>query len=73
MRDRSIKLLIVEPYFDLKTPNKVARETGAEVLVLFPSVGGEEDIETYIDLFDRNIERLTGAIHETGATPPPSR
>lgn len=73
MRRKDVKLLIVEPYFDLKTPRKVARETGAKVLVLFPSVGGEKGIDTYIDLFDRNIELLTGAIRETGATPPPHR
>ena len=73
MRQKNVKLLIVEPYFDLKTPQKVARETGAKVLVLFPSVGGEKGIDTYIDLFDRDIELLTEAIRETGATPPPLR
>jgi zinc/manganese transport system substrate-binding protein len=73
IREKNVKLLIVEPYFDLKTPNKVARETGAKVLVLFPSVGGEEDIKTYIDLFDRDIEVLTDAIRETGAAPPPPK
>jgi zinc/manganese transport system substrate-binding protein len=73
MRDKDVRLLVVEPYFDLKTPNKVARETGAKVLVLFPSVGGEKGIETYIDLFDRDIELLTEAIRETGATPPADR
>jgi zinc/manganese transport system substrate-binding protein len=73
MRQRSVKVLIVEPYFDLKTPKKVARETGAKVLVLYPSVGGDEGIDTYIDLFDRNVELLTQAIRETGAAPPPSR
>jgi zinc/manganese transport system substrate-binding protein len=73
MRQKDVKLLVVEPYFDLKTPNKVARETGAKVLVLFPSVGGEKDIKTYIDLFDRDIDLLTAAIRETGATPPATR
>jgi ABC-type Zn uptake system ZnuABC Zn-binding protein ZnuA len=73
MRQKNIKLLIVEPYFDLKTPNKVARETGAKVLVLFPSVGGEKGIDTYIDLFDRDVELLIEAIRETGAAPPSAR
>jgi zinc/manganese transport system substrate-binding protein len=73
MRQKKVKLLLVEPYFDLKTPQKVSRETEAKVLVLFPSVGGEKGIDTYIDLFDRDIELLTQAIRETGATPPPLR
>jgi zinc/manganese transport system substrate-binding protein len=73
MRQKNVKVLIVEPYFDLKTPNKVARETDAKVLVLFPSVRGEKGIDTYIDLFDRDIELLIEVIRETGATPPPSR
>jgi zinc/manganese transport system substrate-binding protein len=71
MRRKNVKLLIVEPYFDLKTPRKVARETTARVLVLFPSVGGEKGIDTYIDLFQRDVELLTEAIRETGAAPPP--
>jgi zinc/manganese transport system substrate-binding protein len=73
MRQKDVKLLLVEPYFDLKTPNKVSRETGAKVLVLFPSVGGEKDIKTYMDLFDRDLDLLTEAIRETGAAPPPTR
>jgi zinc/manganese transport system substrate-binding protein len=70
MRQKDVKLLVVEPYFDLKTPNKVSRETGAKVLVLYPSVGGEKDITTYMELFDRDIDLLTSSIRETGAVPP---
>ena len=47
-----MKILVVEPYFDLKTPNSIGRETGAKVLVLPPSVGGEKEITDYIKLFD---------------------
>lgn len=62
-----VKLLIVEPYFDLKTPNSVGRETGAKVLVLPPSVGGEKEITDYIKLFDYDLDLLVSAIRETGA------
>ncbi|MBI4204673.1 MAG: hypothetical protein HY527_06575 [Betaproteobacteria bacterium] len=30
-------VLLAEPYFDLKTPNAIGRETGARVLVMTPS------------------------------------
>jgi ABC-type Zn uptake system ZnuABC Zn-binding protein ZnuA len=33
-----IKLILVEPYFDLKTPNAIATQTGAKVVVMLPSV-----------------------------------
>ena len=62
-----MKLLIVEPYFDLKTPNSIARETGARVLVLPPSVGGDKDITDYVALFEHDLKMLVDAIKATGA------
>jgi zinc/manganese transport system substrate-binding protein len=67
MKRDAIKIIIVEPYFDLKTPNAIARETGAKVVVLAPSVGGADKIATYFDLFDYDIKTLAAAIKETGA------
>jgi zinc/manganese transport system substrate-binding protein len=67
MKRQSVKILIVEPYFDLKTPNSIGRETGAKVVVMPPSVGGEKDITDYIALFDHNLALLVAAIRETGA------
>ena len=48
MKRQNVKIIAVEPYFDLKTPNAVARDTGATVLVLSPSVGGVKEASTYI-------------------------
>jgi zinc/manganese transport system substrate-binding protein len=67
MKRQGVKILIVEPYFDLKTPNSIGREAGAKVLVLTPSVGGEKDITDYIKLFDHDVALLVQAIKETGA------
>ncbi len=67
MKRQNVKILIVEPYFDLKTPSMVGRETGARVLVLPPSVGGEKEITDYIQLFDHDLKLLLAAIQETGA------
>jgi len=67
MKRQSVKILIVEPYFDLKTPNSIGRATGAKVVVMPPSVGGEKDITDYIALFDHNLALLVAAIRETGA------
>jgi zinc/manganese transport system substrate-binding protein len=65
MKRQNVKLVLVEPYFDLKTPNAIGRDTGAEVLVLPPSVGGIKEITDYFTLFDYDINLLVNAIKKT--------
>ena len=65
MRRDKIKLILIEPYFDLKTPSAVARETGGEVLVLLPSVGGEKEVTDYLKLFEYDIKLLVAAFERT--------
>jgi ABC-type Zn uptake system ZnuABC Zn-binding protein ZnuA len=62
MKRQGARLIIVEPYFDLKTPRALARETGAKVLVLPPSVGGEPEIKDYIQLFEYDINLIATAL-----------
>ena len=57
----------MEPYFDSKTPNAIARETGGRVVVLAPSVGGDKEVTDYFKLFDYNVNKVIGAIKESGA------
>jgi len=67
MKRQNVKLVVIEPYFDLKTPNAIGRETGAEVLVLPPSVGGVKEVTDYFKLFDYDINLLVNAIKKSGA------
>jgi zinc/manganese transport system substrate-binding protein len=67
MKRQNVKLVLVEPYFDLKTPNAIGRETGAQVLVMPPSVGGVKEITDYFKLFDYDVNLLVTAIKQTGA------
>ena len=60
-----IKLILVEPYFDLKTPNAIAAQSGAQVLVLLPSVGGVPEVTNYFQLFDYNIRLLKTALAQS--------
>ena len=62
-----MKIMLVEPYFDLKTPNAIGRDTGAEILVMPPSVGGVKEVNDYFQLFDYDINLLVNAIKKTGA------
>jgi zinc/manganese transport system substrate-binding protein len=64
MKREQVRLILVEPYFDTKTPESIARETGAHLLVMPPSVGGEKEITDYIGLFDWNVRLLVDALSE---------
>ena len=66
MKQQNIKIVLVEPYFDLKTPNAIGRDTGAEVLVLPPSTGGVKSTEDYFKLFDYDIAQLVDALKKVG-------
>jgi zinc/manganese transport system substrate-binding protein len=66
MKRQNVKLVLVEPYFDTKTPNAIGRETGAQVLVMPPSVGGVKEVTDYFKLFDYDIGLLIDAIKKSG-------
>jgi hypothetical protein len=40
MKSENGKVILVEPYFELNTPNVIARETGGEVVIMPSSVEG---------------------------------
>jgi zinc/manganese transport system substrate-binding protein len=58
MKREKVKVILVEPYFDLKTPQSVASRAGAKVLVMYPSVLGRPELTDYFKLFDRNVSEL---------------
>jgi zinc/manganese transport system substrate-binding protein len=62
MKRQGIKLILVEPYFDMKTPNAIGRDTGAKVLTITPSVGGVKEASDYIKLFDYDINLLVSTL-----------
>ena len=64
MKRQGAKLIVVEPYFDLKTPQAIANQVGGKVLVLAPSVGGVKEATDYIKLFDYNVNMLAGALKQ---------
>jgi zinc/manganese transport system substrate-binding protein len=66
MKRQNVKIVMVEPYFDLKTPNSIGQQTGAQVLVMPPSVGGVKETSDYFKLFDYDINLLVSAIQKAG-------
>ena len=62
IQSEKIPLIITENYYDPKPSNELAEKTGAKVLFLPTSVGGEPGIKTYEDLFDTLIQKLKGVL-----------
>ena len=63
MKSQKVKAILMEPYFDHKTPQSVAERTGAELVVIYPSVGGAKSgTEDYLALFDFNVANLVKAL-----------
>lgn len=65
MRRENCHVVLVEPYFDLKTPQSIGREASAQVVVYLPSVGGEKEVTNYFQLFDYDIGLLIKAFGAT--------
>jgi len=58
IKELKIKVIIVEPFYDLKTPQSIAQKSGAKLLVLPTSVGGVPEATDYFQLFDYNLKML---------------
>lgn len=65
MKRENCKVVLVEPYFDLKTPNSIGAATGAKVVVYLPSVAGEKQVTNYFELFDYDIGLISKAFQAT--------
>lgn len=61
VNSRGIKVLAVEPYFDKRIPNKIASDTGAKLVTLYPSLGARNKNETYLEWFEGNLNVLLEA------------
>lgn len=65
MNAQKIPVILMEVYFDKKDPDFVASKTGATVVVIPPSVGGEPAATDYISLFDVDVEKIASALEKS--------
>lgn len=65
MLAQKVPLILMEVYFDRKDPDFVASKSGAQVVVLTPSVGGVPAAKDYISLFDYDVDSLVAALSKT--------
>lgn len=62
MKRTGAKVIIMEPFYDQKMPQFVARNVGGTVLVLPSSVEGVRGVDDYLELIDYNVRRLAEAL-----------
>jgi zinc/manganese transport system substrate-binding protein len=62
VRARSIKAIIVEPFYDTSAPNQIARSTNTKVLQLPTSVGGVDEAKDYVSMMEYNIAALAATL-----------
>jgi len=68
MKQGGVRLLLMEPYFDPRLPDKISKDTGVPLAVVPTSVGADEKIKTYFNLFD-NALAMIGAALKPGVKP----
>jgi zinc/manganese transport system substrate-binding protein len=59
---RHVKIMLVENFYDRRMPDLIASKTTAKVVQVPNSVGGEESVKTYFDLFDRIVGSIEIAL-----------
>jgi len=62
MRQEKVKVIIKEPFYENRIPNMVAQRTGAKVVEICPTVGGEKGTETYPKLMRHILTKLVNAV-----------
>lgn len=56
------KAIVMEPFYDRKVADLVAKQTGIKVLILPPSVGGVKGNNDYIQLMKYDMSQLADAV-----------
>ena len=62
IKDERIKVILVEPWNDVKLANRVAEEAGAKAFVVASAVGAVKGADNYIAAIDYNVNTLAKAL-----------
>jgi ABC-type Zn uptake system ZnuABC Zn-binding protein ZnuA len=66
MKRTGAKVIVMEPFYDRKTADLVARQTNAKVLILPPSVGGVQGVNDYVSLMKYDMDQLASTLRAAG-------
>jgi zinc/manganese transport system substrate-binding protein len=62
MKDQGVKVVLVEPWNDVKLAQRVAEEAGAKALVVASAVGAVKGADNYLAAIDFNVRALVQAL-----------
>lgn len=62
IREKNVRVVIKEPYFENRSPKKLSKETGIQVITLAQGVGEIKEATDFFTLFDVDIDRLASAL-----------
>ena len=61
-KSKKVRVLLVESFYDKRVPERIALATGSKLVFVGNSVGGDEGVTTYFDLFDRITSEIEKAL-----------
>ena len=62
IRERNLRVLFVEPQYEARAAETLARETGARIYTLDPAVTGPADPDAYLRIQEANLKTLREAL-----------
>lgn len=64
VKEQGISVLLMEPFYNRKSPDLIASKTGIQVVVAANSVGGQPEAKDYLSMIGNVIDKLTKAFEE---------
>jgi len=66
MQADKAKILLIENFYDARVPKLIASKVSGSVVQVPNSVGGDDKVKTYFDLFDHLTTALAEAAAQAG-------
>lgn len=58
MKEKGVKVILKESFYENKTPQKIAKDTGAVVLNLVQEVGASKEAKDYVSMIESNFSQI---------------
>jgi ABC-type Zn uptake system ZnuABC Zn-binding protein ZnuA len=64
MKSEKAGIILMEPFYNHRDVDAVAKKIGAKVVVVATAVNGQKEATDYIAMFDNIVTRLSNALSE---------
>ena len=64
MKSDQAGIILMEPFYNRADADAVAEKTGAKVVVVATAVNGQKEADSYLDMLDNIVTRLSAALSE---------